>query len=208
LSATDTSERRVATPLKVGIGAALGSLAILAAVLLAGNGGSEPPRPEPRRLPPPGSESRALEQASWKIRSFAAGGPGRITKRDRRDAKRHADRIAGLVRHVYDALFLSPRDKKRVLKARFTRRAARALYEARRIGLPARADNVKTLARAARIGVDASSHRNAVVTVTLRARGVVGARSFRVRHRSILWLQRAGGRWNVIAFDASQRRVA
>ena len=206
MSATDTRERRLSGPLIGGL-AALVLLAIVVIAVVATN--DEPvPRREPDRLLPSGDEAPAIEQARWDIRSFPAGAAGRITAKDRRGVREQGERIARLVRRLYDALFLSPSRRQDVLEAGFTRRAARALERMKRVGLPQRAGRVKTLRRDARIGVDALNPRRAVATVSLRAKGVVGDKPFRVRHHAVLWLEKSNGRWSVIAFESDQRRIA
>jgi hypothetical protein len=149
-----------------------------------------------------------IPQARWRVTTFPAGKLAGLTPKDRRRIREQKPRLAGLVRSVYDVLFLRPQDERDALRARFARSAARSFASLRRVGAPPTVARVKTLLREARIGIQAPGARRAVALVNVRARGLAGQREWRVSHTSTLWLERARGGWRVIAFDVDQHPLA
>ncbi len=117
-----------------------------------------------------------------------------------------APRLSRVVRNVYDAVFLHPDTAASVVRKSFRRAAARSFLAARP-GMPAKADDVRTNRRIARIGVHPRSAAFAAAVVRVTARGAIGNRTVRVVHRGTLWLQRTRSRWKVIGFAVTQRRT-
>ncbi len=152
----------------------------------------------------PSSPALGIEQAPWRIVATRAGIVERSTKADRNEFARQRPRVKQLVRDVYDALFLYPDSVRKVLKRRFDGRARRAFHAAK-VGLTPGATQVRTLRRAARIGVAAHGARQGVAIVRVRLESNARGRRVRTDHRSTMWLQRRGSRWRVIAFDVAQR---
>lgn len=151
----------------------------------------------------PSATSAEIPQARWKMTAYISGAVGPVGKRETKRARAQRVRASKLVRRVYDAMFLDPARRDEVLKAKFHPRAARALR--RKAGVPKQAQEVQTTQRKADIAIHAVGARRAVASVKVRARGVVGDRSFKIVHRGTLWLERRKGKWKVIAFDVAQR---
>lgn len=163
--------------------------------------------PSDESSPENGSEGPSItpeiEQAKWKVTTRIAPGHNKLGKKRRLRVRKRAMPIGDLVAEVYDTLFLSPDRKKAVVKARFIPATARALLRTK-AGVATNASEVKTLRRTADIAIDAGTTRAAVARVTVKARGARGTKSFIVVHDARLWLEKARGRWKVIAFRVDQ----
>jgi hypothetical protein len=148
----------------------------------------------------------ALPQAKWEVTTFPAGGAGvgKLSKREKASVTAQRDRLSKLVKDVFDALFLAPKDLRSVLKQRFTAAASSSLLGSR-IGLPDETSNVQIRKRAARVGVHVDSARRAAARVTIAGKGTNRGRKVRFSHEATLWLERAKGTWRVIAFDVKQK---
>lgn len=174
------------------------------ALFLSGRGDRDV-APVPRPTAVSGAEAPPrIKQAPWRIGKFPAGSVAAMTRTDRRRLRAQRPKVAALIRSLYDAMFLEPHSLKETIKGRFTRPAARSLAASRRVGLPGDATAVETLARTARIGIEATGARRAVASVRVSAVGSVGRRRFHVVHRSTLWLVRSRARWEVIAYQVEQ----
>jgi len=202
-----TDDRGMPNNLLIGGSIALAVVAVVAFVLIATGGDDSapsrpgtPPTEEPS--PPP-----AIEQAPWRIETVRAGGGGGLTQADTRRLRSRKPELRALVTDLYDALFLQPERRARALRVHLAPRARRAFAALERVGAPAKAVQLRTLRRRARIGIDTHSTRRAAASVTLRLTGRVGGRRFRTEHVATLWLERSQGRWRVIAFDVRQRPV-
>ena len=190
--------------LPVAVAAAL--LALLAAVVVVfGVDSSSPLSPEPDSGAKPDLRSTPLKQANWRIRVVPANVAARVGRDQRRVVARQGRRLASLVREVYTVLFLQPNKRAAVLRRHFDLRTVRALERRPHVGVPPRAQEIRTTKRRARIVIDPLSPRRSIVRVEVRARGLLGEEAFAVRHRSILWLYRSERRWRVLAFDVNQR---
>jgi hypothetical protein len=158
----------------------------------------------PKAAPTPAVE---IEHAPWRIKTVAAGHRGRRgPKKARRLVKRHRPQVREAIVDVYDALFLDTDRRREVFSRRFTPPAARSLRRSQ-AGVPAEAERVKIVARRASIGIESLGARQAAARTTVRARGRIDGRGFRVRHQATIWLERPKNRWRVIAFDVRQRPV-
>lgn len=154
----------------------------------------------PRRTSP---ERPPLEQAPWRIKTFPVAKGGDFTKDLRKSWLRQRPKIEKVVRGVYDELFLDGRAGRGELRDDFANGSGRALLDSA-AGLPRGARRVETVRRSARIGVTARRPTRAAAQVVIGVKGLRLRRSFRLRHRSTLWLERDGGRWRVIAFEIDQ----
>lgn len=143
--------------------------------------------------------SEGVPQARWKIKTHPAGVLGGVTKAESAQIKRHRPKVVGLVKDVYDALFVDPARLEATLQSSFNADAARAL---RRSG--AAVGLLSTTSRSADIGIQASGRPSfAIATVSLKA--VPADRTSRVlAHRSTLWMERSKRGWKVVAFDLQQ----
>lgn len=140
-----------------------------------------------------------VEQARWKIISDRTTG-ARLSKKQRASFNRQRKALDDMTRSVFDALFLSPERRDRVLKRNFTS-AARKSYERARVGVPRRADDIRIRKRNARIVIDDNSR--ATLNISIVARGEVNKSPFVTEHRSILYAARDKG-WKVFGFSVDQ----
>jgi hypothetical protein len=162
---------------------------------------TRPARPRTVASPP------EVNHARWRIRHHATGGLGRLTKAQRRRVGAQAPHVAALVKRVFDTLFLDPARGNRVVRASFTRPAARTWLGLRAAGPPRGTSRLALVARRAQLSLDARSATQAVASVRLKARGRIDRRRFRLRHEATLWLERSPGKWRVVAYTVSQRPV-
>jgi hypothetical protein len=184
------------------------SLFVLATVCMtlvaAGCDDTSPPRPEPAVE---GTPVPAIRQAKWRIKTHPSAALGKVTREERHRIRAEKPKLKRLVRDVYNVLFLSTEEKRKILRERFTRGAAAALLRSG-VGIPQRISGVKTTMRRARIGIAAASARLAAAEVWLRARALDEGGKVRIVHRSTLWLEKSKGQWRAIAFEVSQGPAA
>lgn len=196
---TITIQSRIWLPL-LAAGTALAlAVGLLTFVLLqqqTENGGGTRPAPTidaPTEIP----------QAQWRIRTSSQGGK-RVSKADRARVESRGAKVAAVVQTFFDTLFLDPANTDKVLASTFTRGAAAALARPG-VGLPDRAEDVRTLGRKAKIVVYSETASQAIANVQIRLRGVAGEGPFTLDHRATLWLQRGDRGWRVIAYEIDQR---
>ena len=151
----------------------------------------------------PFSAAPAAEQAPWRVKSFAAGALGKIAGDAKATAERQLSDVEKLVRGVYDAELMNPRDLPKVVEKSFTQSAA-ASFERARLGVPKGATDVTSTKRAARIGVNVAGARSASAEVTISVVGRLKGETLRLDQRSTLWMQRLDGRWKVVGYDVAQ----
>lgn len=156
-----------------------------------------------RSQPDPPTAAPALEQAPWKIEFTAEGRFGKLSKAQREGYSNQKEKVAAVLTGIYEAVYLEPARLDEVVKASFSRDAARSL-EAKGLSFPGGATEVKTTRRRAHIGLDSQKANFAVGRVTVFAEATVAERDVNVEHHSTLWLERAKGNWKVIAFDVEQ----
>ena len=185
----------------------------LATVLLILSAGDEP-RPNAQGQgggPPPDQihpTKRPIEQAPWRIHVYPAGAVTKLTAHQRARVKTQRERLADSVRNLFDAQYFSPEAAARpVAEKTFAPAAARRWLSARS-GPPQGLAKLRTVARTARIGVNARTAKQAAATVRIVARGRRGQREARFAQVATLWLERAGGRWRVIAFVTDRRELS
>ncbi|MGH2820570.1 MAG: hypothetical protein ACRDJ5_07955, partial [Actinomycetota bacterium] len=141
MSTVAESVKRWRVPLMAGALVAVLLVAGIAAFLVtdrvpqAGRGGRGGGR-APRLAAPD------IDQAPWRIRTFAAGAVWQLTKKDRARLRAQGRRISGLVRDVYNTMFLHPLRASKVLKGSFLQPAALSLMRSE-AGLPKRAKDVR-----------------------------------------------------------------
>ena len=177
------------------------------AAFLAGLGDESPSTVTPQARPRTVASPPEVNHARWRIRHHATGGLGKLTKAQRRRVRAQAPRVGALVRQVFDTLFLDPARVSPVVRASFTRSAARSWVRLRAAGPPRGTSRLELVARRARLSFDARSATQAVASVRLAARGRTVRRRFRLAHETTLWLERSPGKWRVVAYDVSQRPV-
>lgn len=145
----------------------------------------------------------SAEQAGWKIDVTGRGRIGRLSKFQRSRYRRFQGGAVSLVRDVYGTIFLEPGRLDDLLRSSFSGDAAAAL-DARKLGFPNGATNVKILDRRAEIGIDMRTAGYAVAEVEIRAQATLSEKTERLGQESKLWLARRDDRWRVVAFDVSQ----
>ncbi|MDQ3619035.1 MAG: hypothetical protein M3391_02770 [Actinomycetota bacterium] len=145
-----------------------------------------------------------LEQAPWRIQTFATGIISKLTKVEKARLRKQRQPLTGLVKELHSALFLDPSTRKRVVR-RFFAASAASSFLAARPGITARAETVRTMRRSGRIGIQADSARRAAGTVIVKARVEGDRDAVRIDYRSDLFLEKKHGRWKVVAFETVQR---
>ena len=204
MSTTISLDKRIWLP------AALAGLALLGvglALLLSSDeepsrarSGEERPTTPERKAPPP-PPARAVKQADWKVSFSRAGTSGRLSKRAVTRLRAQRPRLTSAVRAATDAMFLGGQPS----ASSYFRGPARGAFRRAKFGAPEGAKEVRTLRRTAQVAIQATTAKRAAASVTVIARGVVGGRDFKLRHRSHLWLERTKKGWKVIGFDIDQR---
>ena len=144
-----------------------------------------------------------VKQAKWKVQVTVAGKTGELTAGQKRRLKRQRPALVGMVRGVYDAMFLSPETLLSQLRRTFAPKARRA-WRSSRAGLPRGAEDVRIGRRQAHIGIDVNKASRATMRTRILARGTRGSREFALDHRSSLYLVRSGKDWRVFAFSVDQ----
>lgn len=179
-----------------------------AAVLVASFGTActeAPDRSDPRAQIPEVSPP-SIKQAAWRIKAKQIGSVGKVTRADKKRLRAQRPRLNGLIKDVYDSLFLSPSRKRISLRKHFTHEAARKVL-ATKAGISPRAERVRTWSRRATIGVQPNNGTVAAAQVYVHATGKVGNKIFRLVHKATLWLQRSRGTWKVVGFEVNQGPV-
>lgn len=149
-----------------------------------------------------------IKQARWDFRVRpSAVLSKRIHKKEKRRLLKQRGPLKRTVKEVYDAVFLDLPSARSVIARRFAGKASKA-WLATRAGFRSGATDVKTLKRAAEIGIDALSGRRAAAKVFIRARASVEGDKVKMKHRSTLWLERDKGRWVAIGFQVKQESLA
>jgi hypothetical protein len=179
--------------------------ALIVAVLLASLGLSctEPPRDDIPRAQVPEVSTAKIKQARWRIKTERVGSVAKVTRADVKRLKAQRPQLAGLVKDIYDSLFLFPSRKASILRRRFERGAAREVLSSR-AGVSPRASRVHIWSRRANIGIQPNSAAAAASRIYIHATGRVGQKRFRLVHRATLWLQRLKTGWKVVGFDVTQ----
>jgi hypothetical protein len=151
-----------------------------------------------------GPRASHAPQAPWRIAVYPAASGTNPKRKARARVEDTRPELARLVRRLYFALFLDRAELPTVARRYFETRARRALLRSD-AGLPATTEQVSTRMRRARIGVEGWSANRAAARVDVIARALEAGRRVRVRHRGLLWLERTGHGWRVIAFELDQR---
>ena len=148
----------------------------------------------------------SIPQATWDARVFPAGVVGKPSKRQKELVRRERPKVVTAVRDVYDALILAPGKLHDLSGTALSPPAAKALRSSR-LALPDGMNDVETTKRTARIGIQVEGGRRAAAKVAVWYSGRIKDKPVRILQRSTLWLEAAGKRWLVIAFDGTQGRV-
>jgi hypothetical protein len=189
--------------MKIGSGAAVVALLCVGLAAASGRVADSTADPSTPLTTTPTADT-GIKQAKWSIKTFPSAALKKLSPQEKLRIRSQKPRLEELAQEVYDALFLaSEAERADVLNERFTARAARALLSSG-AGTTDQMSLVKTISRKARIGIDASSARQAAATVKIRARAFVDDELVRINHQSTLWLQRIGSEWMAIAFEVKQ----
>jgi hypothetical protein len=185
--------------------AVAGALALTGLGVACDRSGDQVPGPSSTATSPP---EATIKQARWDFRVRpSAVLSKRLHRKEKRRLLRQRGPLKRTVKEVYDALFLDPPSARSVIVRRFAGNASRA-WLATKAGFRSGATDVKTLKRAAEIGIDAFSGRRAAAKVFIRARASVDGEKVKMKHRSTLWLERVRGRWVAIGFQVKQEPLA
>jgi hypothetical protein len=151
----------------------------------------------------PFTAAPAAEQAPWKVKGFAAGALAKVGKKDKAAVATQLSAVESLVRGVYDAQLMDPKDLPKVVQRSFTHAAA-TTFEKARLGVPKGATDVRSTTRHARIGVNVADTKSAAAEVTIAVVGELKGQKIRINQHSTLWMQRLEGKWQVVGYDVSQ----
>lgn len=146
----------------------------------------------------------AIDQAPWKVTRTIEGRSGKLSNADKKNILARGTAAIGVVKTVFDGIFLEPSTLDDVVKKSFTSDAAKSL-NARQLGFPDGTTEIKTLSRHAVLGIDAAQARFATADVEIVAKGDTGTKLVKVAQHATLWIERDQSQWRVIAFDVQQR---
>lgn len=190
---------------KTAVAIIAGALALMGLGVACDRSGEQVPGPSSSATTAPDA---AIKQARWDFRVRpSAVLSKRLHKKEKRRLLKQRGPLKRTVKEVYDALFLDPPSARGVIARRFAGNASRA-WLATKAGFRSSATDVKTLKRAAEIGIDAFSGRRAAAKVFIRARASIKGEKVKMKHRSTLWLERVRGRWVAIGFQVKQEPLA
>ena len=192
---------RLSRALLVGIAVAILALVGAATIALLNEDAAPARRGETQEK----AEARpVLKQAGWHVDRRIVGPRGNKAKHAvfRLQAAASAD----VVKQFYDALLVHPDDFEPFAKEHVSPEAAAALKRSK-IATGAVLERVQTLRQAAHVSLQAPSASRAAVNVAVKLRALAGEKHVHLRHLATLWLERDHGRWQVIAFEAEQRRI-
>lgn len=147
-----------------------------------------------------------IPQARWRVKTFPAGMEGPIGRGVKKAVKKQHKAIARTVTTVSDALVLAPESLQDLSGGPVSRSAAKALTSSR-LPLPKKVTKVETTWRSAQIGLDHSGAARAAAQVTVRLKAEVEGKTVRLVHHSSLYLVKREGRWQVVAFDGTRKRL-
>ncbi|HEY7875869.1 MAG TPA: hypothetical protein VIG64_12190 [Actinomycetota bacterium] len=156
-----------------------------------------------RASAPPFTAAPEGEQAPWKIKTFAAGALSKVGKSERALVEERSVAVEQLVKDVYDAELLDPRELPNVLDKSFARPAATSFAKAG-LGVPKGASDVRSTTRSARIGVNVLGGTTAAADVTIKLVGEVKGDKLKMTQHSTLWMQRVEKHWQVVGYDVKQ----
>jgi hypothetical protein len=147
------------------------------------------------------SRGKGIKQADWKIHVRPVRGPGLPNKKGD-VSKREARPLDLMIRRIYEAVYLRPQLLPEVTKRYMTGEAASAMRRAAPL-IPDKADRIKTLRRVAVVGIDTATSGRAAAEVSIVATGQKGGKKFKAVTRDRLWLERANGKWRVLAYNVN-----
>lgn len=158
----------------------------------------ENPRVEP--------DDPEIVQAPWRLVSFPAIEPGKLTPEQKRAVKRVSSGVENTVRDLYDALTVSRSKFDEVSRTLMPKPARKALRG--RSLVPFTLERVKTVRREARIRIDRTRRNAASAQVMVAFKAKRGNQQLTFIHQGTLWLERGENRWRVIGFNLDQRKRA
>lgn len=148
----------------------------------------------------------AIPQAAWEVKAYPAPGAQGVTKEARVAFERERDDVVDSIQKLYEALFLKPAAVGKTVRTTLTPAAAKIL-DGSRIGLHDQVEDVSTTTRFVKVGIQVDDGLRAAAVVRVEAKALRKSSPIRVWHRARLWLEKDGGAWKVVAFDAEQGRL-
>lgn len=183
--------------LLIGVAVAVIALVVAATVALMNRDAGGPADRGSTPTPP------ELKQARWHIET---GVVPKGSKGKRSVLKLQAAAVASVIKQFYDAFLIHPEEFSSLQGENISPGAAQA-FVGSKIASGKTIERVQTLRRAAKIGLQAPTALHASARVGIKLRGKVGSKKVRLSHHATLWLERSGGKWQVIAFEADQRPI-
>lgn len=144
-----------------------------------------------------------IRQAEWRFTVKQAPGE-KLSKNQRASLPTQRKKLKTLAEDIFDALFLSPENQGRALRANFTS-SARKSYQRTGVGVPKGADDVRIRRRSAWIVIDQNAR--ATMNVNVVARGQADTGGFATAHHSVLYIAREKGGWKVFGYEVDQKPI-
>ena len=174
---------------------AVGGLVAAAMAMTADDGSSGAEGPLPGSIGDP-----EIRQAKWRFTIKRTS--GKLSKNQRASLPTQRKKLRTMAQDIFDALFLSPENQRRALRANFTP-SARKSYQRTGVGVPKGADDVRIRRRSAWIVIDQNAR--ATMNVNVVAFGQADKGAFATAHRSVLYVAREKGGWKVFGYEVDQQ---
>jgi len=177
------------------------AVAVIAASLLIGTLRDRPTFAAVGPLAPDTAiRPEVTEAAAWRTDSFRVGNGRKLSKKEMVRFKTQKDRVRTTVRNLADAIVVDPAHLPTAARQVMTKASASALVQqAPRV--PKKAEAITVIKRGGRIGIQAPRFGAAVAQLHVVMRATVNDRPVEWRDDYRFWLERADGKWRVIAFD-------
>jgi hypothetical protein len=177
---------------------AVGGLVAAAMAMTADDGPGRAEGPSPGSIGDP-----EIRQAKWRFTITRAPGK-KLSKKQRASLPTQRKKLKTLANETFDALFLSPENQGRALRANFTP-SARKSYQRTGVGVPKGADDVRIRRRSAWIVIDQNAR--ATMSVNVVAVGQASKGGFATAHHSVLYVAREKGDWKVFGYEVDQKPI-
>jgi len=142
-----------------------------------------------------------IRQAEWRFTVRRAPGK-KLSKKQRASFPTQRKKLKTMAQDIFDALFLSPQNQGKALRANFTS-SARKSYQRTGVGVPRGADDVRIRRRSAWIVIDQTAR--ATLSVKVVAQGEADKGPFATTHHSVLYAAREKGGWKVFGYEVDQK---
>jgi hypothetical protein len=180
-------------------------ITLVACIVLgvAGCDTDEAPPPKAERPTPEPSAPDKPDHADWKF-VYGRKGPIPDSKREKKLITNRRAPLFDLLRSVYGAAFLDPKELPSVVKATFKPDARRSFMHTK-VGIPKASTDFRLTKRKANVSIDRAGASRATADVEIVARTLSESRVSALKHLASLFLIRTSGKWRVVGFEVNQR---